>query len=84
MDTKGCGQLTSNVTYFASIWFSEMKMAEDTMADGLYYCGPAKTSHNGFCMDTLENLMKEWPGVYHLVLKSTTIVPVDRKLMAIG
>ena len=32
MDTKGCGQLTSNDTYFADIWFSGLKTAGEAMA----------------------------------------------------
>ena len=48
MDTKGCGQLTSNGTYFAYIWFSSVKMAEKAMAAGGDYCGSVKTSHKGF------------------------------------
>ena len=28
IDTKGCGQITSNDIYFADIWFSSVKTAE--------------------------------------------------------
>ena len=48
MANKGCGQLTSNETYFADIWFIPIKTADEAMAAGLYYCGPVKTSHKGF------------------------------------
>ena len=33
MDTYGCGQLKSNYTYFADTWFSEVKTAEEAMAE---------------------------------------------------
>ena len=52
--TKGCGQLTSNNTYFADSWFSSVKTAEEMAASGVNYCGPVKTSHMGFCLATLE------------------------------
>ena len=51
--TKGCGQLTSNNTYFADSWFSSVKTAEEMAAAGVNYCGPVKTSHKGFCLATL-------------------------------
>ena len=43
-----------------------------------------KTSHKGFCLATLEKLMKDWPGGSYLVLKSTPIFPGERPLLAIG
>ena len=73
--TKGCGQLKSNDTYFADSWFSSVKTAEEIAAAGVDYCGPVKTSHMGFCLATLEKLMKNWPGGSYLVLKSTPIFP---------
>ena len=48
--TKGCGQLTSNDTYFADSWFSYAKTAEEMAAAEVGYCGPAKMSHKGFCL----------------------------------
>ena len=51
--TKGCGQLTSNFTYFADIWFSSVETAEEMAAAGVDYYGPVKTSHKGFCLATL-------------------------------
>ena len=59
---KGCGQLTSNDTYFADSWFSSVKTDEEMAATGVNYCGPVKTNHKGFCLATLEKLMKDWPG----------------------
>ena len=82
--TKGCGQLTSNDTYFDDIWFSSVKTAEEMAAAGVNYCGPVKTRHNGFCLATLEKLMKDWPGGSYLVLKSTPRCPGESTLLAIG
>ena len=59
VSTKGCGQLTSNDTYFSDSWFSSVKTAEEMAAAGVNYCGPEKTSHKDFCLDTLEKLMKD-------------------------
>ena len=36
---KGCGQLTSNDTYFADSWFSSVKTAEEMAASVVNYCG---------------------------------------------
>ena len=33
-------------------------------AAGVDYCGPVKKGHKGFCLATLEKLMKDWPGGY--------------------
>ena len=52
MANKGCGQLTSNETYFADIWFSGVKMAEEAMHFGVDYCKPVKMSHKGLCLST--------------------------------
>ena len=67
IDTKGCGQLTSNDTYFADSWFISVKTAEEMAAAGVNYCRPAETRHKGFCLATLEKLMKDWPGGSYLV-----------------
>ena len=82
--TKGCGQLTSNYTYFADSWFSSVKTSEGVMAAGVDYCGPVKTSHKGFCLFTLEKLMKDWLGRSYLVMKSTPRFPSEIPLLAIG
>ena len=50
---KGCGQLTSNDTYFAGSWFSSVNTAEEMVAAGVDYFWPVKTSHKGFCLATL-------------------------------
>ena len=84
MSTKGCGQLTSNDTYFADSWFSGVKTSEEVMAAVVDYCGPAKTIHKGFCLDTLEKLMKYWPGGSYLVMKSTQRIPSGRQPVDIG
>ena len=46
--TKGCGQLTSNKTYFADSWSSYVKTDEVAMAAGVDYWGPVKTIHKVF------------------------------------
>ena len=84
ISAKGCGQLTSNDAYFAYIWFSSVKTTEEMAAAGVDYCGPVKTIHKGFCLDTLEKLMKYCPGGSYLVLKSTPRFPGERTLLAIG
>ena len=47
-DTKGCGHLTSNETYFADSYLSYVKMADGEMDDGVDHCGPVKTGHKVF------------------------------------
>ena len=84
ISTKGCGQMKSKNTYFADSWFSYIKTAEEMAASGVDYCGPVKTSHKGFCLATLEKLMKYWPGGSYLVLKSTPIFPRERPILDIG
>ena len=54
------------------------------MAGRVGYCRPVKNSHKGFCLATLENLTKEFPGESHLVLKITLRVSGDTPLMTIG
>ena len=56
--TKGDEQMTSNDTYFSGIWFSGVKTAKGGVAEGVDYCGPAKTIHKGFCLATLYKLTK--------------------------
>ena len=51
--TKGCGQLSSNYTFFADIWFSGLKTAEEENSEGVDYCGPVKTIHKVFFLDML-------------------------------
>ena len=38
----------------------------------------------GFCLPTLEQLMRDWNGGSYLVMKTTPIVPIGRLLMDIG
>ena len=61
-----------------------MKKDEEVMAEGVNYCGPLKTRHKGYCIATLEKLMKDWPGGSYLVMKSNPIVPGGITLMAMG
>ena len=53
------------------------------MAAGVNYCGLVKTSHRGFCLATLEKLMKYWTRGSYFVIKSTQIFPGKITLMAI-
>ena len=53
ISTKGCGQLTSNGTYFDNSWFSSVKPDEEMAAAVVNYCGPVKMSHKGFCLARL-------------------------------
>ena len=54
------------------------------MDKGVDYWGPLKMTHKGFCLSTLENLMKYWLGGSYIVLESTPRVPDDILTMAIG
>ena len=54
------------------------------MAAGVGYCRPVKTSHKDFFLDTLEKLMKDWPGGSYLVMKINPGVPGGRPLLNIG
>ena len=58
-------------------------MAEEVMAEGVYYFRSVKMSHKGFCLATLEKLMKNWPGGSYIVMNSTPRVPCGRPLMGI-
>ena len=58
---KGCGQLTSNYTYFSDSWSSGAKTAEEAMTEGLDYYGPVKNIHKGFFLATLGRVpQKRW------------------------
>ena len=46
-----------------------MKASEGEMAEGVDYCGLVKMSHKVFCIDTLEKLMKDWPGGHIFLLR---------------
>ena len=52
--TKGCGQLSSNNTFFSASWFSRVKKTEEKNVEGIDYYGPVKTIHKGFFLATLE------------------------------
>ena len=41
---------------FSDIWFSGVKMAEEVMAEGVYYCGTVKARQKGFGLSILEDL----------------------------
>ena len=75
--------MTLNDNYFADIWPSRVKIAEEVSNWVLDYYRLAKMSHKIFFFDMLEKLMKEWLRGSHLVIKSTPRVPGDRPLIAI-
>ena len=54
------------------------------MAAGVDYCRTAKKIHKGFCLATLEKLVKYWAGGSYLIIKITPRVPGGRPLLAIG
>ena len=84
IDNKGCGQLTSNDTYFSDSCLCSIKTAEEAMAAGVDCCGLLKTIHKGFCLATLEIFMKDWPGGSYLFMKSNQSFPGERPLLDIG
>ena len=59
-------------------------MYEEAMAEGVDYCGPAKTSKKGFCLATLEMLMIDWPGGSYIVMKSNPRVTGGRPIIEMG
>ena len=69
-DNKGFCKLSLNDTLFADTWFSRVKTAEEEMAEGVDYCGPVKTIHKLFSLDTQVKLTKQWSVGSHLVMKS--------------
>ena len=83
MATKGCGQLTSNDTYFADICFSGVSKADEAMAEVVDYCKSWKTIHKRFCIATFEKSMKDWSGGSYIFLKINPRVPGSIPLMVI-
>ena len=81
--TEGCGQITSNDTYFSGIWFSSAKTSDEEMAVGVNYFGTEKMSHKVFFLARLEILMKYCPGGSYLVMKSTPRFTGERLILAI-
>ena len=80
---KLCSQLVSNDIYFYCSCFSGVKTDEEVMAEGLYSCGTVKKIYKGFCIATLEKLMRHWPVKSYLVMNSTPRFPGGRPLLAI-
>ena len=50
--TKGCGQLSSNDTFFADSYNRRVKTLEEANAEGVDYCRPVKTSNKRICIAT--------------------------------
>ena len=53
------------------------------MAVVVYYCGPAKTTHDSFCLAILEKLMKDFLGRLYLVMNINPIISVGRQWLEI-
>ena len=51
-------QMSSNDTLFADRLFSGVETAYEENSDWVDYFRPDETSHKGFCLATLEKLMK--------------------------
>ena len=60
--TKGCGQLTSNNTYFVNSWFSSIKKSEEMEAAGVEYCDPVKTMHDVFLFEYVRKFDERLSG----------------------
>ena len=65
-------------------WFASKKAAEDAMEIGVELIGMVKTNTKGFCKETIEKLTNDWPGGSYLVLRSKSMLPMDRQLIAIS
>ena len=61
-----------------------IETAEETMDEGIDYCGPVKISHKVFYLVALAKLMKYCPGGSYIFMKSTPRVPGGRPLVSIG
>ena len=81
---KLCSQLVSNEIYFDCSCFSGVKTDEEVIAEGLYSCGTVKKIYKGFCIATLEKLIRYYTGGSYLVIKITPIFPVYSSLVSIG
>ena len=51
------------------------------MAKGVDYCISVHTSKKGFCLYTLESLMKDWPVASYLVMERNTRVNGGRPIL---
>ena len=51
------------------------------MEVGAELIGMVKTNTKGLCKDTIENLTKDWPGGYYLVLRSKSMLPGTGRLL---
>ena len=80
---KGCGQLSSNETFFDYIWFIGSKTAENENEEGVDYCGTFNTSQKRFFLATLKIIMKEWLTGFHIFMNSSLRVSGDKTLRVI-
>ena len=65
-------------------WFSSKKLAETSASIGVDLIGMVKISTKGFCKATIEGLVKDWPGISYIELRSKPVVPGERLLLSIG
>ena len=73
---------TDNCFIFDS-WFASNNSAESAMDVGVEIVGMVKPIKI-FFKDTIENLPKDYPGDYYLILKIKSLLPGERLLIAIG
>ena len=60
-----------------------METSEKSMYEGVDFCGTVKTSHEGFCIATLEKLVKYCLGGSYLVIESNPKFSGDIPIMFI-
>ena len=73
----------SNDIYFSDSWFRVVKTDEEVVYEGVDNSGPVKTSHKGFCLGKLYQLIKYWSVGSYLVMEITPRVPGDIPLISI-
>ena len=79
--TKGCVKISSNYNFFNDRFLNVFKTVEEASTKGVEYCGTSKATTKICFLSILGKLMKVWQGGSYIVIKSTTIVPVDRPMM---
>ena len=86
--TKGVGQRdTKGDTkdfFISDSWFSSNNLAESATDIGEYMIGMVKIDTKGFFKDTIQNITNDCPGYSYLVLRSKTMIPRGRLIIAIG
>ena len=87
-DRKGLGKRYLEVSTrdfpLFDTWFSSRKEVEAAASIGVDFIRIVKMNTKVYCKATIEGLTKDYPGVFHIVLRSKHIVPGERPLLAIG